>query len=165
MKDKETRAERILKRAIAYNNGTIDADTFVLLEQYDDVHNFDNFEDRMISFSEVQSMLEVLRPTKIADPASEPKDEPKPKPKKKPSFSISMDEFNALSYVKQMELYNEHPDEIKALLTRKPPMDTKLTKEKFESLSLAEQSRIYKEKPDEVKALIDGKLSYIDSEA
>lgn len=164
MKDKETRAERILRRAIAYNNGTIDADTFVLLEQYDDVNNYNDYEDRMISYSEIQSMLEVLRPTKIADPASEPKGEPKPKTKKEPSFSISMDEFNALSIVEQMELYNEHPDEIRALLTKKPPKDTRLSKEAYMALPLAEQSRIYRENPDDVKALVDGKLPYIESE-
>lgn len=169
MNNKETRAERILRRAIAYNNGTIDADTFVLLEQYDDVNNYNAYEDRMVSYSEVQSILEVLSPKKAAVAAPKTKNETetetKTKPKKEPSFSITLDEFNALTYVEQMELYNEHPDEIEALLTKKSIVkDVRLTKEEYTSLPLAEQSKIYHKQPDEVKALVDGKLSYIESE-
>lgn len=149
------RIERIIKRAIDYNNGLLTSEAFTILEEMDN----ENEEALHISFMKRNKIIQAIR--EILDQDDDVSINPEPEPKE-PVFSMTLDEYEALSLYDKSKVYNEHPDEIEALYTNKPPK--KLNKEMFNALPLTEQSKIYQEQPEEVKALIDGRVSYIDCE-
>lgn len=157
------RIERIIKRAIAYNNGLTPIDAFAILEEEDGAN--DGQDDiQHISYIKEKEIIKAINKILDKDDASFLGQEPKPK---KASFSITLDEFNALPLYEQNKLFQEHPDEIKELICRKPTLQTKgqITKDKFLKMPKEEQEWYYENNNELVKALFDGRLAFIDSEA
>ena len=167
MTDKETRFERILKRAIAYNNGVISADTFALLESAEDDAEADI---RHISFGETNALLDVLDNKggikTIYDVIN--KDEGKSTPSEDaepytlPKFPTTLEKFNAMPLDEQQAMYNKYPEEITKLIKTKGSTSM-INKDTFNQLPLSDQQRIYNEAPEMVQALLENKVEYIDA--
>lgn len=155
MKDK--RKERILKRAISYCNGEMTADEFAMLESLENDDLSDG--DHRITNAEAKTILKAI--------SQEATDSASVKATITPtSFKITMDEYNALSLYEQQKLYNAYPDIIKDLLSPRTLKTTgQITKGRFLKMPKEEQEWYYDNDPQLVRALLDGRLSYIDSEA
>ncbi len=92
-----SREKRIKLRAEQYAKGNIDLDTFVSLERLDEM-------------PEVEA--EIV-PSPIESNTAQ---QPKPSKKKNKTLDITREEYDKLSLYEQQQLYNEHPDEIEALV-------------------------------------------------
>ena len=168
MTDKETRFERILKRAIAYNNGVISADTFALLESAEDDAEDDI---RHISFGETNALLDVLDNKggikTIYDVINKDDAAPTPSADKDktftlPKFPTTLEKYNAMTLDEQQAMYNKYPEEITKLIKTKGSTSM-INKDTFNQLPLSDQQRIYNEAPEMVQALLENKVEYIDA--
>ena len=168
MKEKETRIERILKRAIAYNNGVISADTFALLESAEEDAEADI---RHISFGETNTLLDVLDNkggiktiydviNKNEDKSTQSEDDAEPYTL--PKFPTTLEKFNAMTLDEQQAMYNKYPEEITKLIKTKG-YTRMINKDTFNKLPLSDQQRIYNEAPEMVQALLENKVEYIDA--
>ena len=154
MTDRETTIRRIMQRVIDYCNGEISAEEFAMQEE---PYAGTQLIDEPITPAEMDAVFSVFNPNKSKGVSGKTSD-------KLPPFTMSLDEFNALSLHDQNELYKRYPKEIEQLVSPERFKTTgQITKARFLRMPQEEQSLYYEKEPLLVQALLDGRITFMDS--
>lgn len=132
-KRRQERAARINRRALNYINGDISLDTFFMLEQLDNEEEADIVEALAKERDRKEAEAERAERRKEADKlrslqeidAEESEPEPtrpalKSEPRVPELVNMTKEEFDALSFGEQMQLYEFAPNRVREIIEQRP---------------------------------------------
>lgn len=110
-----SREQRIMLRAKRYAKGDITLDEFANLERLDEA--IEELESEQLNDKTTQQAKKLQDMYQEEKALAEAKSE-KPKAGKSKKLDLTYEEYNALSLYEQQQLYNEYPDEVRALVEK-----------------------------------------------